>query len=171
MFKLVASFSSLFQILQFYGGELSLDSPQAAALLVLATSLSFLDEQLLCDVPLTIFAYAVPLLGRISRSLKDVIHHDLLLVHLGNHSGMPFPVRTLNSKDAKLLPRAEEGISNKTRCTGQFCNFSSPIHNGTSETSSKRNLFDPSMTSTLLRQSTQKGSFLGENVGKREGYC
>ena len=70
--------------------ELSLDSPQVAALLVLVVSLSFSDEQLICDVPSTIFAYAVPLLGRISRSLKDVIDRDLLLVHLGNRSGMPF---------------------------------------------------------------------------------
>jgi len=131
--------------------------------LVLAISLSFSDEQLICDVPSTIFAYAIPLLGRISRSLKDVIHHDLLLVHLGNRSGMPFLSKTLKSKNYELLPW-KEGISKETRCKGPFCSFPSTIHNETSEISLKRNLFYPSVTSTSLEQSRQEGCCLDEKT-------
>lgn len=160
---LIGCFVSLFQVVPFGKGELNLDSPQAAALLVLAISISFSDEQLTCTVPPTVFSYTIPLWGRISRSLKDVIHRDLLLVHLCNRSGMPFQAKTSKSKDAELLPCVvEEGISSDTK--GTLRSSSWLVRCNTSEISFQGNWFFLNSTSTSHEEFSPRDNYLEENA-------
>ncbi|KAG6491378.1 hypothetical protein ZIOFF_052718 [Zingiber officinale] len=67
-------------------GELILDSPGAAAKLVLIISSSFFNEQRTTDIPAVLFSYAVPLCGRIASALRGAISQDSLVAYLCSQS-------------------------------------------------------------------------------------
>ncbi|RWR82039.1 protein SIEL isoform X1 [Cinnamomum micranthum f. kanehirae] len=85
-------------------GELALDRPRIAALLVLAIAAPFSSGQLIHDIPSQIFSYTIPFLGRIACSLEDVIHRDVLLAYLCHCASQKM-------KDAEFLLHAIEGSS------------------------------------------------------------
>ncbi|XP_010248865.1 PREDICTED: protein SIEL isoform X2 [Nelumbo nucifera] len=92
-------------------GELRFDSANVAALLVLAISVPLSHEHSACNIPLRIFSYGLPFLGRISRSLSDSTNRDAILAYLFHCSGSILPLVTeLNFRGNELvLPVAEGG--------------------------------------------------------------
>ncbi|XP_055817563.1 protein SIEL [Solanum dulcamara] len=64
------------------GGKLGYDNVREASYLVLATSAPVSMKQQTCSVPPRIFSYAVTLLGRVSRSLADIVDQRTLLAYL-----------------------------------------------------------------------------------------
>lgn len=70
-----------FQIEPTFEGKLGFDSIRVVALLVLAIS-SPLSDVHNCNIPPTIFSYAVTFLGRISYALRDVMSQNSLLHYL-----------------------------------------------------------------------------------------
>lgn len=146
-----------------YAGELSLDCPQVAVLLVLAVSSSFSDEQCTRDLPATIFAQTVPLFNKISHSLGGGMDSDLLLTYLFHHSEMAFPANSIKSKEVELLPHiVEEVISNYKKRTDLICSFSWPVSIEISESSLKENLSGLSEASAYLEHSKQVRECLAE---------
>lgn len=89
----------MFQIV-LSSAELTLDSPEVAAKLVLSILSSFFNHQRAFDMPAVIYSYAIPFLGRISNALRGAVNQDALLTFLCNHSGIPFSATSLKSKDA-----------------------------------------------------------------------
>ncbi|KAG1354165.1 protein SIEL [Cocos nucifera] len=81
-------------------GELSLDSPRVAAIVVLFISSSISNEHLTYNIPVAIFSYAVSLVGRISCSLGNAINRDSLMAYLCHHSEIPFSDTMLESEVA-----------------------------------------------------------------------
>lgn len=77
---------SFFQIEPTSESKLSFDSIRVAGLLVLAISAPLSHG---CNIPPTIFAYAVTFLGRISYALRDVMSQNALLAYLLQRSRSP----------------------------------------------------------------------------------
>lgn len=72
------------------GGKLGYDNAREASYLVLATSAPVSMKQQTCSVPPRMFSYAVTLLGRVSRSLADIIDQRTLLGYLSYCSTFTF---------------------------------------------------------------------------------
>ncbi|XP_019705913.1 protein SIEL isoform X3 [Elaeis guineensis] len=119
-------------------GELSLDSPRVAAIVVLFISSSISNEHLTCNIPVAIFSYAVSLVGRISCSLGNALNRDALMAYLCHHSEIPFSDTTLKSKVAN-----------------EMCHSWS-LHSVISEVKVKENLLSMNEIATHLKHS-QKG--------------
>lgn len=85
---------------------MNLDRPRVAALVVLGISPSLSGEELTQTVPARMFSYAVPLLGRISRSLKDFMSQDTLLCFLCRRSGLPFLEAESTSEEPQVRRHA-----------------------------------------------------------------
>ncbi|MQL93695.1 hypothetical protein Taro_026345, partial [Colocasia esculenta] len=83
-------------------GQLNLDRPRVAALLVLALSSTFSNGNLLCDIPPRVLSYAIPFLGRISRALQDLMSQDSLLADLCKLSGLPYSETESEFKEAQM---------------------------------------------------------------------
>ncbi|KAJ0979408.1 hypothetical protein J5N97_014882 [Dioscorea zingiberensis] len=107
--KLVEGFAE--KIVPSSGGELSLDSPQLALLLMLTVSLCFLHKKLVSEIPPAIFSCAITLFGRISWSLRGVIDQDALLAYLFHLSNVPSSLTKLKFKEDELLSHAVEGAT------------------------------------------------------------
>ncbi|KAL5727932.1 hypothetical protein ACHQM5_001071 [Ranunculus cassubicifolius] len=65
-------------------GELHFDRARVPAILILAIGASLKLEEVNCRIPTEIFNYAVPFLGRISYSIRDVMSQDTLFTYLSN---------------------------------------------------------------------------------------
>ncbi|XP_060213617.1 protein SIEL isoform X2 [Lycium barbarum] len=72
------------------GGKLGYDNVRKASYLVLATSAPVSLKQRTCSIPPRIFSYAVTLLGRVSRSLADIVDQRTLLAYLSYCSRFTF---------------------------------------------------------------------------------
>ncbi|XP_077250685.1 ARM repeat superfamily protein isoform X2 [Tasmannia lanceolata] len=148
-------------------GELGLDRPQMAALLVLAIASPFSNDQLMCNIPDRVFSYALPLLGRICCSLGEVINKDPLLAYLCHcKRPMPFPAATANIKeDEHFLHVVGGGNLNCTK-DKRICRIHSSmqeISEDTSELEFPNNLVGPRQVSTVLKHQ-QKVAFLPKEV-------
>lgn len=135
-------------------GELNLDSPQAVVLLVLAISVTFSSKSLKYKVSPAIFCFAIPLIGRVSQSLRNTISFDILLAHLSVYSGLPFPAKLLKS-DTELLP-VEGNLSTVKRCTSLVCSSTQPVSNGLMCTMEELSIFP--------EQSRQKMNYFDEDT-------
>ncbi|XP_019262020.1 PREDICTED: protein SIEL-like isoform X4 [Nicotiana attenuata] len=72
------------------GGKLGYDNARKASYLVLATSAPVSMKQQTCSIPPRIFSYAVTLLGRITRSLAEIVDQRTLLAYLSYCSRFTF---------------------------------------------------------------------------------
>ncbi|XP_008793958.4 protein SIEL isoform X2 [Phoenix dactylifera] len=84
-------------------GELSLDSPRVAAIVVLFISSCISNEHLTCNIPVAIFSYAVSLAGRISCPLGNATNRHSLMAYLCHHSEIPFSDAALKSEMAEEM--------------------------------------------------------------------
>ncbi|MCD7451511.1 hypothetical protein HAX54_012396 [Datura stramonium] len=72
------------------GGKLGYDNVRKASYLVLAASAPVSMKQQTCSIPPRMFSYAVTLLGRVSRSLADIVDQRTLLAYLSYCSRFTF---------------------------------------------------------------------------------
>ncbi|KAG0452435.1 hypothetical protein HPP92_025099 [Vanilla planifolia] len=104
-------------------GELTLDAPSVSGQLVLAVSSSFSEEGKYTDIPSVLFSYAIPLVGRISRSLGGLIREDILSSYLFHLSGIHFPFVVPKQKDNELTAmKLERAIANSIKYRDKLCN-------------------------------------------------
>lgn len=88
------------------GGKLGYDNVRKASYLVLATSAPVSVKQQTCSVPPRMFSYAVTILGRVSRSLADIVDQRTLLAYLSYCSRFTF---VSASEFFKMEEHLEEG--------------------------------------------------------------
>ncbi|KAF0903970.1 hypothetical protein E2562_030102 [Oryza meyeriana var. granulata] len=89
-------------------GELILDKPRIKALLIVSISVAFSDDKHnKLDIPEVIFSHAIPLLGKISCAIGEVVDQNSLLSYLCRKTGSPFWETRLPSTE----PRESEGCS------------------------------------------------------------
>jgi integrator complex subunit 4 len=70
-------------------GELILDKPRIKALLIVSISVPFSDDKhKKLDMPSVIFSHAIPLVGKVSSALGEVVNQDMLLSYLCHKCGM-----------------------------------------------------------------------------------
>ncbi|VVA14332.1 PREDICTED: integrator complex subunit 4 [Prunus dulcis] len=88
-------------------GKLGFDSVRVAALLVLAISAPLSHERD-CNIPPTIFSYAVTYLGRISQALSDLMNQNSLLDYLSqcSRSSGPYAIEFNFKVGEPCLPNA-----------------------------------------------------------------
>ncbi|XP_009772087.1 protein SIEL isoform X2 [Nicotiana sylvestris] len=97
------------------GGKLGYDNARKASYLVLATSAPVSMKQQTCSIPPRIFSYAVTLLGRITRSLAEIVDQRTLLTYLSYCSRFTFVSASeffkvekhLEGCDVQLIQRCE----------------------------------------------------------------
>ncbi|PKA58477.1 hypothetical protein AXF42_Ash008764 [Apostasia shenzhenica] len=141
--KLANQFTS--EILLTGEGELSLDTPLVAGQLVLAVSSTFSNEQIIAESPTVLFSYAIPLCGRISRSLGGLISQDVLLKHLLHLNAVQSKSEERQSTSTKL----QEALVNIINCNGQ-CSSMLPLELENSMTEFSANMLHACMVSTPL---------------------
>ncbi|CAN4125951.1 unnamed protein product [Withania somnifera] len=88
------------------GGKLGYDNMEKASYLVLATSAAVSMKQQTCSIPPRMFSYAVTILGRIARSLDDIVDQRTLLAYLSYCSRFTF---VSASEFFKMEEHLEEG--------------------------------------------------------------
>lgn len=88
------------------GGKLGYDNVRKASYLVLVTSAPVSMKQQTCSIPPRMFSYAVTLLGRLSRSLADIVDRRTLLAYLSCCSRFTF---VSASEFFKMEEHLEEG--------------------------------------------------------------
>uniref|UniRef100_A0A0E0KC52 Uncharacterized protein n=1 Tax=Oryza punctata TaxID=4537 RepID=A0A0E0KC52_ORYPU len=72
-------------------GELILDKPRIKALLIVSISVAFSDDKhKKRDIPEVIFSHAIPLLGKISCAIGEVVDQNSLLSYFCQRTGIPF---------------------------------------------------------------------------------
>ncbi|XP_058091142.1 protein SIEL isoform X2 [Magnolia sinica] len=143
-------------------GELGLDRPRVAALLVLIIAAPFSNEQLVYGIPTRLFSYAVPFLGRISSSLEDVINRDSLLAYL------------FSCSKSNAAPNSEEGENflhgvercylnhNSKKKTSQIDGSLQQVSDGASEVHFQDSLSDLRQVSGPPEAFQQKAAILYE---------
>lgn len=97
------------------GGKLGYDNARKASYLVLATSAPVSMKQQTCSIPPRIFSYAVTLLGRIARSLAEIVDQRTLLAYFSYCSRFTFVSASeffkveehLEGCDVQLIQRCE----------------------------------------------------------------
>ncbi|KAH0465601.1 hypothetical protein IEQ34_005704 [Dendrobium chrysotoxum] len=154
--KLAKEFASVVQ--PFSVGELILDSPWAAGHLVLIVSSTFSSKQKISDIPTVLFSYAVPLVGRISRSLGGFVSQYFLsnyLCHLsGVHSSFGIPM----SEETKLTAtKLEETLANSLKCRDKLCNSLLLLHDENLKSKCKEGKFDSCQVSASSELFLQRG--------------
>lgn len=94
------------------GDKLGYDNVREASYLVLATSAPVSMKQQTCSVPPRIFSYAVTLLGRVSRSLADIVDQRTLLAYLSCCSKFTFvsAPEFFKMEEHHLLPCPENNM-------------------------------------------------------------
>ncbi|KAK1285414.1 hypothetical protein QJS10_CPB20g00816 [Acorus calamus] len=137
-------------------GELRLDRPRVAAILVLALASSLLSERIIHDVPSGMFYCTVPLLGRISGFLGDVNERDSLLAHLCHFSGLPhLAASSFNDDEISLHPvrnvKDHEKRYEQVDCSLRFMN------NEASEIFNTKRVAVMSQISTPFKEQMLKG--------------
>lgn len=106
-----------------------MDTPWAVGHLVLIVSSTFSNKEKISDIPTVLFSYAVPLAGRIFRSLGGLVSQSFLsnyMCHLSeNHFSFEIPM----SEETKLTAmKLEETLANSVRCRDKPCNSLLLLH-------------------------------------------
>ncbi|PKU70633.1 protein SIEL isoform X1 [Dendrobium catenatum] len=139
--KLAKEFVSLVQ--PFSAGELILDTPWAAGHLVLIVSSTFSSKQKISDIPTVLFSYAVPLVGRISRSLGGFVSQYFLSDYLCHLSGVHFSFGIPMFEETKLTAmKLEETLANSLKCGDKLCNSLLLLHDENLKSKCKEDKFD-----------------------------
>ncbi|KAK1271602.1 hypothetical protein QJS04_geneDACA014670 [Acorus gramineus] len=138
-------------------GELRLDRPRVAAILVLALASSLSSERIIRDVPSGMFYCAVPLLRRISGFLGNVNERDSLLAHLCHFSGLPYlAASSFNDDEISLHPvrnvKDHEKRYDQVDCSLRFMN------NEASEIFNMKRVAVMSQISTPFEEQMLKGA-------------
>ncbi|KAF5200801.1 Integrator complex subunit [Thalictrum thalictroides] len=128
-------------------GELRIDKARVAAILVLAIAASLTHEQHISSILRRVLTYAIPFLGRISYSLRDVMSQDTLFAYLSYCS------RFLHSPIAEIFGQEEHCFSVVEDASNPYSKeiikHVTPLHQvsyGTSEINCQDNSWDPSHT-------------------------
>ncbi|KAF9597496.1 hypothetical protein IFM89_019023 [Coptis chinensis] len=124
-------------------GDLCFDKSRVAAILVLAIAASLSHEQHTKTIPIRIFTYAVPFLGRISPSLRDVISQDTLFAYLSHCSRSAHPPIAETFGQEEQIPSVDGHIPNQSiKDIIDQVSSSSQIICGTSGSQYQDNLLD-----------------------------
>ncbi|XP_020574416.1 protein SIEL [Phalaenopsis equestris] len=161
--KLAEEFASLVQ--PFSEGELSLDSPWAVGHLVLIISSTFSNKQNINDIPTVLFLYAVPLAGRISRSLGGFVSQSFLSNYLCNLSGIHFSFGIPMSEETKLTAmKLEETLADALNCRDKPCDSFLLFHDENMKSKFKEDRLELCRASTLSEQFLQSGGEMDDRL-------
>ncbi|PIA37467.1 hypothetical protein AQUCO_03000205v1 [Aquilegia coerulea] len=131
-------------------GELRIDKARVAAILVLAIAASLTHEQHTSSILRRILTSAIPFLGRISYSLRDVMSQDTLFAYLSYCSRfLHSPIAEIFGQEEHCFSMLEDAPNHYSTEITKHVTPLRQISYGTSENHWQDNSWDPSHTFSL----------------------